>query len=263
MARAAKATTTTKPATQGRKPGRPAPVAAKTPAKVTKPTVAPKRATVAAAPALKLSKDELRLQVETLERAGIDVKSRLAISNRAHVIFPFHRIVEKMSEGRQDRVPIGTTSRGIGPCYEDKTGRRGVRIADLYERESFCAMYASLAEDKQLLAQTFNIQETIDYEKIRDQYLQFADRIRPMVCDTAQLLHDAMEAGKRVLFEGCGTDPPRAAVTNLDDEYGAKLTQPIWSLFTPVNGRLVRKDELVWPLRSICRKSRQAQKDRV
>jgi adenylosuccinate synthase len=141
-------------------------------------------------------------EVETLERAGIDVKSRLAISNRAHVIFPFHRIVEKMSEGRQDRVPIGTTSRGIGPCYEDKTGRRGVRIADLYERESFCAMYASLAEDKQLLAQTFNIQETIDYEKIRDQYLQFADRIRPMVCDTAQLIHDAMEAGKRVLFEG-------------------------------------------------------------
>ena len=141
-------------------------------------------------------------EMETLEQAGIDVKRRLAISNRAHVIFPFHRIVEKMSEGRQDRVPIGTTSRGIGPCYEDKTGRRGVRIADLYERESFCAMYASLAEDKQLLAQTFDIQETIDYQQIRDQYLQFAERIRPMVCDTAQLLHDAMSSGKRVLFEG-------------------------------------------------------------
>lgn len=141
-------------------------------------------------------------ELETLEKAGIDAKNRLAISNRAHVIFPFHRIVEKMSEGRQDRVPIGTTSRGIGPCYEDKIGRRGVRIADLYERESFCAMYASLAEDKQLLAQTFDIHETIDYEKIRDQYLQFADRIRGMVCDTAQLLHDAMQTGKRVLFEG-------------------------------------------------------------
>ena len=141
-------------------------------------------------------------ELETLEKAGIDAAKRLAISNRAHVIFPFHRIVEKMSEGRQDRVPIGTTSRGIGPCYEDKIGRRGVRIADLYERESFCAMYASLAEDKQLLAQTFDIHETIDYEKIRDQYLQFADRIRGMVCDTAQLLHDAMQAGKRVLFEG-------------------------------------------------------------
>jgi len=141
-------------------------------------------------------------EMETLERAGIDVRRQLKISNRAHVIFPFHRIVEKMSEGRQDRVPIGTTSRGIGPCYEDKIGRRGIRVADLYERESFCAMYSALAEDKQLLAQTFHIQETIDYEQIRDQYLEFADRIRPMVCDTAQLLHDAIRAGKRVLFEG-------------------------------------------------------------
>jgi adenylosuccinate synthase len=141
-------------------------------------------------------------EIDSLHKVGIDVPKQLSISNRAHVIFPFHRIVEKMSEARQDRVPIGTTSRGIGPCYEDKIGRRGIRIADLYERESFCAMYTSLAEDKQLLAQTFNIQETIDYEQIRDQYLKFAERIRPMVCDTAQLLHDAMQSGKRVLFEG-------------------------------------------------------------
>jgi adenylosuccinate synthase len=141
-------------------------------------------------------------EIETLQRAGIEVERQLAISNRAHVIFPFHRIVEKMSEGREDRIPIGTTSRGIGPCYEDKIGRRGIRIADLYEREAFCALYTSLAEDKQLLAQTFDIHEPIDYEKIRDQYLKLADRIRPMVCDTAQLLHDAMQSGKRVLFEG-------------------------------------------------------------
>jgi len=141
-------------------------------------------------------------EMAKLEQAGIDVSRQLAISNRAHVIFPFHRIVEKMSEGRQDRVPIGTTSRGIGPCYEDKIGRRGIRIADLYERESFCAMYSALAEDKQLLAQTFHINEPIDYESIRDEYLQFAESIRPMVCDTAQLLHDAAVAGKRILFEG-------------------------------------------------------------
>ncbi len=141
-------------------------------------------------------------EMESLEKVGINVREQLCISNRAHVIFPFHRIVEKMSEARQDRVPIGTTSRGIGPCYEDKTGRRGIRIADLYERESFCAMYTSLAEDKQLLAQTFNIHETIDFTKIRDEYLAFAERIRPMVCDSAQLLHDAMQQGRRILFEG-------------------------------------------------------------
>src|SRR5665213_996205 len=152
-------------------------------------------------------------EMEMLERAGVDVRKQLAISDRAHVIFPFHRIVEKMSEGRQDRVPIGTTSRGIGPCYEDKIGRRGIRIADLYEHDSFCAMYTALAEDKQLLAQTFNIQETIDFELIRDQYLGYAERIRPLVCDTAQLLNDAMRAGKRVLFEG-------AQGTMLDVDHG-------------------------------------------
>src|SRR5712671_2726289 len=96
-------------------------------------------------------------EVETLERSGIDVQRRLAISNRAHVIFPFHRIVEKMSEGRQDRVPIGTTSRGIGPCYEDKTGRRGIRIADLFDSESFRILYDTLAEDKKTLADTFQL----------------------------------------------------------------------------------------------------------
>src|SRR6202166_4374320 len=141
-------------------------------------------------------------EMATLETAGIDVRSQLRISNRAHVIFPFHRLVEKMSEARENRIPIGTTSRGIGPCYEDKIGRRGIRIADLYQPASFCAMYDVLAEDKQLLAQTFGIEEKIDYAAIRQQYLVFAEAIRPMVCDTAQVLNDAMRSGKRVLFEG-------------------------------------------------------------
>src|SRR5215467_16029857 len=120
-------------------------------------------------------------EMATLEAAGIDVKKHLRISNRAHVIFPFHRLVEKMSEARENRIPLGTTARGIGPCYEDKIGRRGIRIADLYEPEAFCALYSSLAEDKQLLAQSFGIHEPIDYEKIRDEYLKLAERIRPMV----------------------------------------------------------------------------------
>lgn len=152
-------------------------------------------------------------EMESLERAGIDVSRQLAISNRAHVIFPFHRIVEKMSEGRANRVPIGTTSRGIGPCYEDKTGRRGIRIADLYEPESFRALYDTLAEDKQLLAQTFGVHEPIDYAAIRDEYCALAERIRPLVHDTARLIHDAMDAGKRVLFEG-------AQGTMLDVDHG-------------------------------------------
>ncbi len=152
-------------------------------------------------------------EIASLRAVGIDVPRQLFISNRAHVIFPFHRLVEKMSEGRADRVAIGTTSRGIGPCYEDKIGRRGIRIAELYDRATFTGVYDSLAEDKQLLAQAFNIQGTIDFESIREQYLEFAERIRPMVCDTAQLLNDAMRAGKRVLFEG-------AQGTMLDVDHG-------------------------------------------
>lgn len=141
-------------------------------------------------------------EVEALERVGIDVVSNLAISNRAHVIFPFHRLVEKVSEARSDRVAIGTTSRGIGPCYEDKIARRGIRVADLIDPEGFDELYRILAEDKDTVARAFQIHDTIDYEEIQERYKRFAERIRPMVCDTAKLLGDAMRAGKRVLFEG-------------------------------------------------------------
>ena len=152
-------------------------------------------------------------EVGALEAAGIDVRSQLAISNRAHVLFPFHRLVEKMSEDRANRTALGTTSRGIGPCYEDKIGRRGLRIADLYETKIFETAYDALAEDKQLLARTFGIHDTIDYSHIREQYREFARRIEPMVCDTSRLLNEAMAAGKRVLFEG-------AQGTMLDVDHG-------------------------------------------
>ncbi len=141
-------------------------------------------------------------EVDTLERAGVDVINNLSISNRAHVIFPFHRLVEKVSEGRLNRVAIGTTSRGIGPCYEDKIARRGIRMADLVEPEAFSELYRSLAEDKDTVARAFQIHDTIDFEEIHDQYLRYADRLRPMVRDTAKLLGDAIREGKRILFEG-------------------------------------------------------------
>jgi adenylosuccinate synthase len=152
-------------------------------------------------------------EMQTLEGAGIPIHGNLFVSNRAHVIFPFHRLVEKMSEARENRIPIGTTSRGIGPCYEDKIGRRGIRIADLLDRDGFPLLYDALAEDKRILAETFKIEDTIDYAQIRAQYEEFADRIRPMVCDTAKLLNDAIAAGKRVLFEG-------AQGTMLDIDHG-------------------------------------------
>ena len=151
-------------------------------------------------------------EIAGLEAAGIDVKHQLRISNRAHVIFPFHRTIEKISEGREDRVAIGTTSRGIGPCYEDKIARRGIRVADLIDVE-FAELFNSLAEDKALIAEAFKIPERINFEEIRTQYQGFANQIRPLVCDTAHLLNRMIREGKSILFEG-------AQGTMLDVDFG-------------------------------------------
>lgn len=152
-------------------------------------------------------------EIAMLERAGVDVRGQIAISNRCHVIFPFHRMVEKVSEGREDRQAIGTTSRGIGPCYEDKIGRRGIRMGDLLNTPIFDALYDMLAEDKATTAKAFGIANDLHLEEIRASYKQMAERIRPLVCDTAKLLNDAIGRGQRVMFEG-------AQGTMLDIDHG-------------------------------------------
>lgn len=152
-------------------------------------------------------------EIEALENAGVDVRGQLAVSDRAHVIFPFHRLVEKISETRQDRVAIGTTSRGIGPCYEDKVARRGIRVAEFIDPELFPRRFDALAEDKGIVSRAFDVREPLDLERIKQEYRKLAERIRPMVCDTARLLNQAIGEGKRVLFEG-------AQGTMLDVDHG-------------------------------------------
>ncbi len=152
-------------------------------------------------------------EIESLEAAGIKVQGSLSISSRAHVLLPAHRMMEKMSEGRPGRVSIGTTSRGIGPCYEDKIARRGIRIADLLDREGFRAKYSALMEEKVAIAKALGIFEEMEFDRIRDDYERFAGRIRPMVRDTALLLNQAIREGKTVLFEG-------AQGTMLDIDHG-------------------------------------------
>jgi adenylosuccinate synthase len=151
-------------------------------------------------------------EISGLEKAGIPVKSQLRISNRAHIIFPFHRTIEKISEGRTDRTAIGTTSRGIGPCYEDKIARRGIRLADLVDPD-FESLYRSLAEDKELIANAFHISEPGNFDEILKQYKEFAEQIRPMACDTSHLLNVMVREGKSILFEG-------AQGTMLDIDFG-------------------------------------------
>jgi len=152
-------------------------------------------------------------EIGMLDNLGIAVEKQLAISNRAHVIFPMHRIVEKMSESRKDRVAIGTTSRGIGPAYEDKISRRGIRIADLIDTDNFRTLFDVLVEDKKTVADAFGIPWDLDTNALRRQYEVFAERVRPMVRDTAIMLRDAMNAKKPVLFEG-------AQGTMLDIDHG-------------------------------------------
>ncbi len=145
-------------------------------------------------------------EIESLDAAGVDVKSQLRISNRAHVLLPFHRLMEK-------RINIGTTLRGIGPCYEDKAGRRGIRIAELLERATFQEMFDALAAEKDTIAKAFGIAEDYDLRAMREEYDAYAERLRPLVCDTAALLNRAIRNGKRVLFEG-------AQGTMLDIDHG-------------------------------------------
>jgi adenylosuccinate synthase len=149
----------------------------------------------------------LLAEIDGLESAGVQVGGNLFISNRAHVLFPVHRMMEKLS------VAIGTTARGIGPCYEDKMGRRGIRIADLIDTAVFRAQYDSVMQQKVAIARALGICEELDLRRIRDEYESFAARIRPMVRDTAILLNQAIRDGKTVLFEG-------AQGTMLDIDHG-------------------------------------------
>ena len=155
----------------------------------------------------------LLAEMATLEAAGIAVDAQLRISNRAHVIFPFHPLMEKMSEAREGRTAIGTTSRGIGPAYEDKIARRGIRMADLIDPDCFDDMFEALLADKLTIAKAFHIAVDQDWSAVRKLYQTYANRLRPLVCDTAELLSQSMKEGKRILFEG-------AQGTMLDIDHG-------------------------------------------
>jgi adenylosuccinate synthase len=141
-------------------------------------------------------------EIEMLEAAGVEVKGSLFISSRAQVVLPTHRLMEKLSESRQGRASIGTTSRGIGPCYEDKIGRRGIRIADLLDRDVFEPLFDTLVAEHRAAARALGVSEEPGEKDVRAEYERLAERIRPMVCDTAKLLNGAIAAGQSLMFEG-------------------------------------------------------------
>ena len=141
-------------------------------------------------------------EIDGLESRGVAVTGKLQISDRAHVVFPWHVAEDKvLNESLSGGESIGTTGRGIGPCYRDKVGRSlAIRLGDLY-RDDFPAKFAhTVAVKKRLLGA--GQADDLDADAILKQYQGYAERLRPYVADTTAYLLDAVEAGKRVLFEG-------------------------------------------------------------
>jgi len=151
-------------------------------------------------------------EIETLAKAGIDVTGRLHISNRAHLIFPYHRELDKAAESARGANKIGTTSRGIGPAYEDKMARRGLRMCDLLDPALFREKAARVVAEKNRLAKGAYGAD-IDFSHEVEETLKQGEKIRAYICDAAELVNHALDSGQSVLFEG-------AQGTMLDIDHG-------------------------------------------
>jgi adenylosuccinate synthase len=121
-----------------------------------------------------------------LREAGVKIDGHLFVSNRAHVILPYHRMIELAAENAPGRVKIGTTSRGIGPAYEDKMGRRGLRVADLLDLQLLKKHIENAVREKNMIAHALFNTEPLDADKMYTEYAQAAEKIAPFVCDTAR-----------------------------------------------------------------------------
>ena len=152
-------------------------------------------------------------EVAALRETGVKVDGSLFVSNRAHVILPYHRMIELASENAPGRVKIGTTSRGIGPTYEDKMGRRGLRVADLLDLKLLRTHIENACREKNMIAHALFNSEPLDPDKMYQEYAEASAKVAPFVCDTAALLNQALADGESILFEG-------AQGTMLDIDHG-------------------------------------------
>ncbi|QOW20217.1 adenylosuccinate synthase [Lysobacter ciconiae] len=144
----------------------------------------------------------LQKEIGELEAEGVEVRSRLKISPATPLIMPYHIALDQAREKAAGGKAIGTTGRGIGPAYEDKVARRGIRVADLHYPEQLAELLRSALDYHNfVLTRYFNV-EAIDFQKTLDDALAFGDYVEPMKSDVAGILHDLRKQGQRVLFEG-------------------------------------------------------------
>ncbi len=164
-------------------------------------------------------------EIDNLTSRGVDL-SRLIVSSNAHIITPYHRTIDRVTERFLGKKKIGTTGRGVGPAYADKINRMGIRVQDLLDEQLLREkVEAALVQKNQLLVKLYN-QRAIDPTEVADHLLSFAERMRPMIRDTARELNEALEAGKVVLFEG-------AQAHHLDIDHG---TYPYVTSSNPTAG---------------------------
>ena len=152
-------------------------------------------------------------EIEALRKKGVSIRGRLFISERAHLILPYHRIYDRLREEKKGFIRIGTTGRGIGPSYSDKALRSGIRVVDLFDGPLFREkLQKSLREKNEIFKKIYCVRG-FSFQDICDEYLGYAKKIKPFAVDTALLLNEAMRAKKSVLFEG-------AQGTHLDVDNG-------------------------------------------
>jgi adenylosuccinate synthase len=152
-------------------------------------------------------------EVAHLRELGVDVDNQLFISNRTQVILPYHRMIELAAESAPGRMKIGTTSRGIGPAYEDKMARSGLRIVDLLHPKLLRTHIEAACQEKNAIAHALFGTDPLDPEKMYEEYAAAAEKIRPFVADTGRMLNNILAQGGSIMFEG-------AQGTMLDIDHG-------------------------------------------
>jgi adenylosuccinate synthase len=153
-------------------------------------------------------------EMDRLEGVGLPVTpDNLLISLYTHVIMPYHRALDIAREKRKGKTAIGTTGRGIGPCYEDKVGRGGIRVHDLLDRAVFSEKLSQSLEEKNFVLRNFFGEKPLDAAEIMDEYLGYGERLRPFAGNVSQQLQEADAKGRNILFEG-------AQGTHLDIDHG-------------------------------------------
>ncbi|MFZ5723751.1 MAG: adenylosuccinate synthase [Pseudomonadota bacterium] len=149
-----------------------------------------------------LAPDALMKEITGLEQNGVPVRERLRLSPSCTLILPYHAALDKAREVARGKAAIGTTGRGIGPAYEDKAARRGVRLGDVLHRERFAEKLAGVMDFHNFMLKNYYKVETVDFQKTLDETLVIAEQLKPMIADVTGILHDHRRRGENILFEG-------------------------------------------------------------